>query len=153
MPTPTLDELSALLQTWTERAQVARQKSRMDRAGDAQTAYYHKGISDTYQQAIRDLEGLFGEIAVTVPNAASPVTYVAVSESTVNDLLTSAGLYIRELTVHADHVVTAVFSRLQPTTQEQRLQALTQADSRIVILSQGKLMETGEPFIDFAFVR
>lgn len=141
--------ITALITRWQHLARDARERSRTERTGDAYTAYYYKGVADTCQQVIESLYLLLGSDA---PTAQSPtVAYLPVGEQTVNDLLSSTGLFPRALHAHADHAFTAVFSRLQPITQEQRLQKLTEADSRIVILDQGKLPDSNDPFIDFAF--
>ena len=67
------------------------------------------------------------------------------------DLLRRAGLFARSLTLHSDGVYSAVFSRLQPITLENRIRQLTSADARVVIVDSGTLRDTGDPYIDFAF--
>ena len=44
-----------------------------------------------------------------------------------------------------------MFSRLQPITQETRIRQLSAADPHLVIVDQGTLRDTGDPYIDFAF--
>jgi hypothetical protein len=141
--------ITTLIGQWESLAREARERSRTDRVGDVQTAYYYKGVTDTYQQVIDGLRTLLGsDDEIVVP---PPGDYLPVSEQAINDLLTRAGLYPRTLHTHDDHALTAVFSRLQPISQEQRLSLLAQADPRIIILDQGKLSDSNDPFIDFAF--
>jgi hypothetical protein len=141
--------IADMIDQWENLARDARARSRTERTGDAYTAYYYKGVADTCQHVLDQLRMLLdtGEVVVPVPTA----DYMPVSEQSVNELLSSIGLYPRTLHVHADHVFTAVFSRLQPISQDQRIQALNQADSRIVVLDYGKLPDTNDPYIDFAF--
>jgi hypothetical protein len=148
MSLPDEHDLAALFEVWEARAHEARERSRSDRVGDVQTAYYYKGVSDTYQQIMGEVKALFDTEAQA---AAAPIAYLPVTAQEVGDLLTGAGLYPRALTVHTDHAFTAVFSRLQPLSQEQRLRLLAETTPSIVILDYGKLADTNEPFIDFAF--
>lgn len=141
--------IAALIDQWETLARDARERSRTERVGDVQTAYYYKGVTDTYQQVIANLRALLDpEVETALPPTHD---YVPVSEQAINDLLKHAGLYPRALHAHPDHAFTAVFSRLQPISQEQRLRTLTEVDSRIVILDHGKLPDSNDPFIDFAF--
>ena len=141
--------IADMIDQWETLAHDARARSRSERVGDVQTAYYYKGVADTCQQVIDHLRMLLGADEVAV--STSSADYVPVGEQAVNDLLTHIGLYPRALHVHADHVFTAVFSRLQPISQDQRIQAINEADSRIVILDYGKLPDSNDPYIDFAF--
>lgn len=143
-------EIAALIEQWQSRLREARERSRSESVGSVQTAYYYRGVSETYQQVIADLHAL---LDAAIPAGTPPAAeYLPVGEAAVRDLLARAGLYPRSLHAHADHAFTAVFSRLQPITQEQRLRALTEADARIIILDEGRLSDSNEPFIDFAFV-
>lgn len=143
-------EIAALIAQWQTRLREARERSRSESAGSVQTAYYYRGVSETYQQVITDLLALLeAETSASVPAAAD---YLPISEAQVRELLARAGLHPRSLHAHPDHAFTAVFSRLQPVSQEQRLRSLSEADARIVILDHGKLSDSNEPFIDFAFI-
>ena len=53
--------------------------------------------------------------------------------------------------MHKDNVFTAVFSRWQPFSDEERLKMIKSADRRLVVLANGKLRDTGDPYVDFAF--
>jgi hypothetical protein len=150
MPEVDSSDIARLIARWETLHHDSRQRSRTERVGDVQTAYYYKGVTDTLQQVINDLRALLGDDAAQ--STAQAGEYLQVSEREVAELLAGIGLYSRDLRAHADHAFTAVFSRLQPITQEQRLRLMTEADPRIVILDQGKLSDSGDPFIDFAFM-
>jgi len=66
--------------------------------------------------------------------------------------LEAAGLFPRDLRQHRDNAFTAIFSRLQPLTQQQRISRLLTVDPAIQLLDAGFLADNGEPFIDFAFM-
>ena len=150
MPLPNERELADLLNVWEARAREAREHSRSNRVGDVQTAYYYKGVSDTYQQVMGELKSLL-ESEVQQTTAEAPA-YRRVTRQQVSELLHRVGLHPRELNIHSDHAITAVFSRLQPVSQEQRIRLLSDASPSIVVLDYGKLPGTNEPFIDFAFM-
>lgn len=142
--------IAALIEQWAARQREARKRSRSEHVGDAQTAYYYRGVSDTCQQVIDELMALVD--AESFQKEPSTADYLPVSHQEADALLARVGLYPRSLSQHSDHAFTATFSRLQPITQTQRLRLLAEADSRLVILDEGKLPDTNDPFIDFAFV-
>ena len=142
------DDLLALIGQWEALAEQAREQSRLADARDISRAAFHQGVLKTYQSAAQDLRDLLTPPPTPVPSAPE---YMPISESDAAALLQRAGLFARSLTLHPDHVLSAVFSRLQPMTQETRLQQLSAADPRLVIVDQGTLRDTGDPYIDFAF--
>ena len=142
------DDLLALIEQWEALAVQAREQSRLADARDISRAAFYQGVLRTYQTVAQDLRDL---LAPQPSLAAAAPEYVTVSESDAAALLQRAGLFTRSLTLHPDHVFSAVFSRLQPITQETRLQQLSAADPRLVIVDQGTLRDTGDPYIDFAF--
>ncbi len=145
-----LAALAALADQWDALADAAREQTRLTHASDLSRVAYYQGVVKTYQEAAQALRDLI--VPPADPPPTPPPTYLRLSESEVNALLQPIGLFARTLTLHADGVFTAVFSRLQPFTQESRIQLLSAADPRIVIIDQGKLRDSSEPFIDFAFV-
>lgn len=78
--------------------------------------------------------------------------YVKLTKERAGDLLLRAGLHVARLYVHSDGAATAIFSRLQPYTQDERIQRLLALDARITMLDQGKLPDSSESFIDFALL-
>ncbi len=143
------NDLHKLIERWETRADEAREQTRVTHASDVSRATFYQGVLQTYQNVIRDLRDLL-EDAPAAP-AETPL-YLATSEADAQAVLQRAGLFARSLTLHPDHVFSAVFSRLQPITLENRLRQLRAADSRLVIVNSGALRDTGDPYIDFAFV-
>ena len=143
------DALLALIEQWQALADQAREQAGLVDARDISRAAFYQGVMKTYQNAAQDLRDLLApETAAESP----ALEYRAVSESEAAAVLQRAGLFARSVTLHPDHVFSAVFSRLQPITQETRLQQLSAADPHLVIVDQGALRDTGDPYIDFAFI-
>ncbi len=143
------DTLRALIAQWEAQAAEARDQTRLSHASDISRAAYYEGVVRTYHAASADLRALLAPAELTVPAAAPE--YLPVPQDEAADILRRAGLFTRSLTLHSDGVFSAVFSRLQPITLEQRLRDLSAADQRIVLLDSGSLRDTGAPYIDFAF--
>ncbi len=141
--------LRALIAQWEARAAQAHEQTRLDSASELSRVSFYEGVMKTYLSAAQDLRDLLAPERETVP---SSLPYLAVPEQEAAAVLQTAGLFARSLTLHPDHVFTAVFSRLQPITLENRVHHLNNADPRIVIVDQGTLRDTGDPYIDFAFV-
>jgi hypothetical protein len=143
------DTLRALIEQWEALAREADEQTRLMNAQDLSRVSFYQGVSKTYRSAAQDLRDL-----LTPPDApAEPAPeYLIVSEQEAADMLRSAGLFTRTLTLHPDRVFSAVFSRLQPIAQESRVRQLSAADARVVILDQGTLRDSGDPYIDFAFI-
>lgn len=143
------DALLGLVAQWEALADQAREQTRVTSAGDVSRAAFYEGVMKTYRSAAQDLRDLLAPPEAAAPDA--PPQYRAMTETEAAALLQRAGLFARSLTLHADHVFTAVFSRLQPVAQDSRIRRLTDADPSVVIVDQGTLRDSGDPYIDFAF--
>ena len=143
------DALFTLIKEWEALAEQAREQARLADARDISRTAFYQGVMKTYQNAAQDLRDL---LTPEQPSAPPTPEYLIVPESEAAAVLQRAGLFARSITLHPDHVFSAVFSRLQPITQETRVQQLSAADPRLVIVDQGALRDTGDPYIDFAFV-
>jgi len=144
------DALHALIERWEALADEAREQTRVTNPNDFSRVGFYQGVMKTYLSAAQDLRDLLaGEDA----EPTTPEKYLAVTQDEAAALLQRSGLFARTLTLHSDLVFTAVFSRLQPVTQENRIRQLSSADPRIVIVDQGTLRDSGDPYIDFAFVQ
>lgn len=144
------EALLALIAQWESRAAEAREQTRLIHASDVSRAAYYEGVLRTYLGVANDLRALLSPATSAETPTPAP-HYLAVPESEAADLLRRAGLFARSLTLHPDGVFSAVFSRLQPVTLENRVAQLSAADPRIVIVDSGTLRDTGDPYIDFAF--
>lgn len=143
--------LEALLVDMRSLAKEARPKSRAEKSGDIATASYYRGVYDVAQQVADIIYESLTALDDDAGEAATEGGYLLLSSDEVGEILEAAGLYTRGFQAHEDGAFTAIFSRLQPTTLEQREAALLSADPRIIILASGKLMDSGDPYIDFAF--
>ncbi len=143
------EALCVLIERWEALAREADEQTRLINAQDLARVSFYQGVSKTYRRAAQDVRDLIAP--PEVPAEPAP-EYFLVPEQEAADVLRSAGLFTRSFTLHPDHVFSAVFSRLQPISQENRVRQLSAADPRIVILDQGTLRDSGDPFIDFAFI-
>jgi hypothetical protein len=153
-------QLRELANKWVMKA---REYARDAKAPDAdpRTATYNRGIAETYHKLALELAeviknapaggGAPAEAAAPVEEAAPAVLYEPMSIGDVLRVLDYAGLNPRDVTPHKDNVFTAIFSRWHPLNDFERQQKMKAADSRIVILNVGKLSDTHDPYIDFAF--
>jgi hypothetical protein len=144
-------KLRGLIEQWDAMHVEAETRARAEATGDVARSYYFQGVAKTLEKMVGDLRELVDTPATPQAEAAQPMTYIVVSESEVSKLLVAAGVFPRTLRAHPDYAFTAIFPRLQPMSQEQRVSLITQADPRIIILDQGRLPDSGEPYIDFAF--
>jgi hypothetical protein len=144
-------KLRGLIEQWDAMRKEAEAQARKDAAVDTGRAYYFQGVAKTLRKMVGDLRELVDTPATPEAEAAQPMSYIVITEGEVSHLLKGVGLFPRTLHVHPDYAFTAIFPRLQPLSQEKRIELLMTADPRIVVLDQGRLPDTGEPYIDFAF--
>jgi len=167
---PTYDELTtalrALANKWVYRARdYSRESKTID---NPETAAHNRGAAESYHKAAMELAAVLqGDSAAlqtgerravtdtgTAPAAsadAAPVSYAAMPIREVVMMLDYAGANARDITMNPNNVFTAVFSRWQPLSDDERLKKIKSADPRIVIVATGKQRESGDPFIDFGF--
>jgi hypothetical protein len=169
---PTYEELTtalrALANKWTYRA---RDYSRDSKAADnVENAAYDRGAAESFHKAALELaavlQGEAGALATgerravtdtnTVPAAntgagSAAVSYASIPIREVVMMLDYAQVNARDITMNPNNVFTAVFSRWQPLSEDERLKKIKAADPRIVIVATGKQRDSGDYFIDFAF--
>lgn len=144
------DPVAELVARWQARMAEAAARSRQTKSGDIQSAYYFRGVAETYRTALAELNALIAEpAAAPQPDA---LRLQMVSEETVRSLLTRLGLFPRTLRRHDDGAFTAIFSRLQPVSAARRAELLRGADPHLHILHEGTLPDTGDPYVEFGFV-
>ena len=143
------DALRALIAEWEALADQAREQTRLLSPNDLSRVSFYQGVMKTYLSAANDLRSLLDG---SPEPPADTSEYLLVAQEDAAAVLQKAGLFTRSLTLHADRVFAAVFSRLQPITQESRIRQLSAADPRLVIVDAGTLRDSGDPYIDFAFV-
>jgi len=140
--------LTALIRTWDANGRAANDEVRKRRVTDTSNARLYQAKSQIYAETADALRELLDD---TTPPSVSAPEFVSIEESAVVALLERVGLRPRTLHRHPDGAFTAVFPRLQTLSQEERSERLASADARIQILNTGKLPDSGEPYIDFAF--
>ncbi len=145
-----VDALHQLAREWESSAREFLTRARVEKAGDIHTAYYYRGVVDTYQRTASALRVLLSTNQPTAEVPALQYRIATLDEARV--ALEKAELYARDLRQHEDGAFTAIFSRLQPITQEQRVGRLSSVNQHVIILDTGSLPDSGEPYIDFAFV-
>jgi hypothetical protein len=150
---------------------LARDYARDSKSANAtpDKAAYARGIAEGYYKAATELADVLKLLSTA--NAArstgqlraapgpqpepepepEPVSYLALGRGEVIDILMFAGLQPRDVTPNKDGTFTAVFSKWENIMPHQRLEAVKNADPRIVILESGKTKDTSDPFILLAF--
>jgi hypothetical protein len=163
-----IEELKALANRWVLKARDHNSESKTRTgAQDMTNAFYHKGLAEGYHKAALDLATLLkgaGETTRTTSTSEQPaaqsqpaekaepeVIYAPVSAEDAGYILNYAGVTPRDLNRHKDNAFTAVFSRWQPISDAERVALIKSADPRIMILESGRLRDSNDPFIDFAF--
>jgi hypothetical protein len=167
--------LRALANRWALLARDYAREGR-DSKDEKQSAYY-RGYAEGYYKAATELAAqLKGNIVdapiVSVPQSAvdveqiavenvqavskhaapSPISsFEAISVGEIINILEFAGVSPRDVSIMDGNVVYAVFSRWQPFTEHERVAKIAGADLRIVILGFGKVKDSSDPYVEFAF--
>ncbi len=169
-----LNELRALANRWAIKARDFARDAKSN--ADAGQAQYYRGMADGYYRAATELAAtLKGETTTAEPatntstpaaprpatNAASdgtqpaapaaPVEYIALPVNEIMNMLEYSDLNPRDVTFKPGNVVYALFSRWHPLTNHERIAKIAALDSRIVILNYGKVKDTNDPYVEFAF--
>jgi serine/threonine protein kinase len=144
-------DLLRIAQKWEKAAQEAETNSvkpNMER----NIVYFNRGIAKAYTTAVAELRAILettgkgDDVPVSLPKI-----YSAVTRKEVTDLLEKLNMKVSDLYGDKDHVFTAIFPRLPLFTLEDRIARLREAAPGVIILDSGKVSDTGEPFLDFAF--
>lgn len=144
-------KLRGLIDQWDAMRREAEAQARKEATVNSGRAYYLQGVAKTLDKMVGDLRELVDTPTTPEAETAQPMSYIVITEGEVSRLLKGVGLFPRTLHAHPDYAFTAVFPRLQPLSQEKRIELISGADPRIIILDHGRLPDTGEPYIDFAF--
>jgi serine/threonine protein kinase len=144
-------ELLRVVQKWEKAAQEAETNSVKPNV-ERSIVYFNRGMAKAYSSAAAELRAILettGKGEAAGPNL-SPV-YAAVTRKEVTDLLEKLGMKVGDLYSDKEYVFTAIFPRLPLFTLEDRIARLRDAAPGILILDSGKVSQTEEPYIDFAF--
>jgi hypothetical protein len=139
---------------------------------DAEKAANMRGLSEAFRRASLDLANALrsaGTTAVSdLPTApppqeeapaaaasnsplASQYVFREIDQSEAIRFLEFAGATPRDVFVRKDNTILAVFSKMQPLADSERLNLIRSADKRVVILSSGKTRESKDPYVEFGF--
>ena len=166
----TVSELRALANRWVLMARDhARESKTRTGEGDEAKAAYYRGLAEAYHKLALELADVVKAMPATGPSgqparadsAAAPqqpasvdepaVIYANVALGEALRLLDYAGVSARDVKQHKDHAFTAIFSRWQPFSESERIDRMKSVDPRVIIINFGKLPETHDPYVDFAF--
>jgi serine/threonine protein kinase len=144
-------DLFTLAFKWEKEAKDAETrgaKSTIDR----QTAMFHRGAAKGYSTAAAELRSL---LETTSKGGTGPLTapqvYAPVTRKEAASFLEDLGMKVSYLYEDKGYIFTAIFPKVPLTSLDERIERMLEAASGIVIVESGKLPDTGEPYIDFAF--
>jgi hypothetical protein len=174
---PPAEDLGSALRSLANRLTLKARDNAADAkrkaAGDPQGEYM-RGLAEGYYKSALELAeiikkhgtGSLGGVALggaepsatptrlTMPGAASappPAQYEAMPLNEVIRLLSYVDANPRDVTPNKDNSYTAIFSRWQPLSDQERLAKVKSMDMRVVILANGKTKDSNDPFVVFAF--
>jgi hypothetical protein len=139
---------------------------------DAEKAAYQHGLSEAFRKTALELANVLKSADVTTTGelsavSASPedaptlrvasgqatatISFAPIDQTEAIRFLTFAGATPRDVTVRKDNTILAVFSKMQPLADAERLNLIRGADKRVVIISSGKTREQRDPYVEFGF--
>lgn len=155
-PRRLLVSLEALVKEWEILAKKAVSTAQKGGLGDKPASYFN-GVATGLQRAISETrsliktsrETLAAEAGSTEPGVQ--VAYAKVYDFQVEALLQDNDMQFKKLYMDKDFVWTALFAAVGLQTVEQKVEQLKALNESIVILDSGRLPDSGETYIDFAF--
>jgi hypothetical protein len=149
------DALEELAERWDAAARQAQAAGAPLRMTDPNKAYY-RGVASTWEAAARELRAGLGTAQQdNEPQTAiqeNPHLFVPVSRALVEKVLERAGLrYSNLYEDKKEHVFSVIFSTMPTMLMNDRIFRLTRACESVIVLENGRLPNTQEPFIDFGF--
>ncbi|MFN8531028.1 MAG: hypothetical protein U0670_20690 [Anaerolineae bacterium] len=166
-----LIQLRALANRWAMKAREFAQDGR--NSADQAQAQYYRGFAEGYYKAAMELAAVLkgdqtdtapsdgksavprspslgGETPSAKPAPAAPI-YATLSIGDVISMLEYVGAGPRDVIAKPGNIYHAIFSRWQSLTEPERIAKISGADPRLVILNFGKLKDTNDPYVEFAF--
>lgn len=171
-----LHQLRALANRWAMKAREFAQDGR--NSADQAQAQYYRGFAEGYYKAAMELAAVLkGDQPDTASSGANPAApsaprspssgegmpsakpapapaapvYIALSIGEVISMLEYVGAGPRDVVAKPGNIYHAIFSRWQSLTEPERIAKISGADPRLVILNFGKLKDTNDPYVEFAF--
>jgi hypothetical protein len=140
---------------------------------NAEKAANMRGLSEAFRKASLDLANMLraaGTAAMSdlptaplaqedVPTAtaasnsplATQYVFMEIDQGEAIRFLTFVGANPRDVVVRKDNTILAVFSKMQPISDSERLDLIRSADKRVVILSSGRTRDSKDPYVEFGF--
>lgn len=163
------DEQIGMLRSLANRFMMnARDYSRESKSGilTLEGAAHKRGMAEAFLKAANDLASLLKNAGADgsidrgasdgaadtnglLTRAPAPITFAEITQIDAIRLLEFAGATPKDVQIRKDNTVFAVFSKLQPIAERERVGLLRKADGRVVIITIGKTKEGGDPFIEF----
>lgn len=153
--------LLGLAAKWEEQALDANAAGARIRLGNPGQAQIYRSMSESLATAAHELRSV---VTVDYDAAAYPTTeaasapqradelFVAVPRHKIEKVLQRAGLGYKSIYEDKGHVYSIIFPKMPPMQMNLRLEKLTAGSGNtIIILENGRLTETQEPYIDFGF--
>jgi hypothetical protein len=143
---------ATLIAHWEKLANAAQTRMQVAHAADPLMRMFYKGMIQAYRQAASELREANGSLPTAQTVSEDVRVFDKLSREGVLRLLARANLNAANIYLHADGAATAIFPRLHPLTNEERIAQLQAVDARLVILDSGRLRDSGDPFVDFALI-
>lgn len=132
---------------------------------------YLRGLSEAFRKSSLDLANMLRSAGATVTGEASTaaveedetklsisaspeaakIRFMEIDQTEAIRFLSFVGATPRDVIVRRDNTILAVFSKMQPIAENDRLNLIRNADKRVVILSTGKTRDARDPFVEFGF--
>lgn len=170
------EEQVAMLRTLANRwMMLARDYDRDSKSAKitAEKANYNRGLSDAFRKTALELANVLKAVninntdemaAITAASGApedsptavsSPLTanisFAEMDQNEVIRYLNFVGATPRDVAIRKDNSILAVFSKMQPIAEPERLSMIKNGDKRVVIISSGKTRESRDPYVEFGF--
>ena len=142
-----LDEVRSLVTAWDSRAQEAQRV--LKNATDGQTLYYQRAISNTYKTVVTEMRAILKNMESVASGQGE--SYADVSREDVEDLLRKAGMRFKDLYEDNGYIFTVIFPKISIIPMHERVDKLRNIAPQFIELESGKLPDSGEPYLDFAF--
>jgi hypothetical protein len=132
---------------------------------DAEKAAYLRGLSEAFRKSALELASVLKTVGVNetseftplaaedAPTVLAPktITYVAVDQTEAIRFLNFVGATPRDVVIRKDNTVLAVFSKMQPLSDPERINLIKNGDKRVLIIGSGRTTDSRDPYVEFGF--
>jgi hypothetical protein len=169
-----LELIKNLANRWVRLAREHARDAKNYEATNERSAGFERGQAEAYNKAAQDLAAATKQLLKEQALVGNPINrenpeldsegqtisnyepgqerYAPVTINQAMQFLEYIGATAKDIKIHNDNAITAIFSRWQPLAPHERLEKIKAADGNIVILDQGRLQDGGgDVYVDFAF--